>query len=106
MPVINHKATFAPAYQNDPTNYFVLLSHHLCLQPAPVPHHRWGGGCRLWGHERAGHLVAQRDVVQFVEMRQFVSGAGSWDKEQLARSVLAEIPTQLCSYMKRKSFKP
>ena len=55
---------------------------------------------------RSGHLVAQRDIVQFVEMRQFVSGAGRWDKEQLARSVLAEIPTQLCSYMKRKSFRP
>ena len=53
--------------------------------------------------------MAQRDVVQFVEMRQFVSGAGSWDKEQLVRSVLAEILTQHCSYlsyMKRKSFRP
>ena len=51
-------------------------------------------------------MVAERDIVQFVEMKQFVSGGGHWDKEQLAREVLAEIPAQLASYMKKKSFKP
>ena len=53
---------------------------------------------------RSGHLVAERDIVQFVKMEQFVSEDGHWDKEQLARAVLAEIPAQLCSFMKRKSF--
>ena len=47
-------------------------------------------------------MVAQRDIVQFVEMKQFVGGGGHWNKEQLARSVLAEIPAQLSSYMKKK----
>ena len=55
---------------------------------------------------RSGNLVAERDIVQFVEMKQFVSGGGHWNKEQLAREVLAEIPAQLSSYMKKKSFKP
>ena len=55
---------------------------------------------------RSGNLVAERDIVQFVEMKQFLSGGGHWDKEQLARAVLAEIPAQLSSYMKKKSFKP
>ena len=48
--------------------------------------------------------MAERDIVQFVKMKQFVNDGGHWDKEQLARAVLAEIPTQLCSFMKRKSF--
>ena len=48
--------------------------------------------------------MAERDIVQFVKMKQFVSDGGHWDKEQLARAVLAEIPAQLCSFMKRKSF--
>ena len=51
-------------------------------------------------------MVAERDIVQFVEMKQFLTGGGHWDKEQLAREVLAEIPAQLASYMKKKSFKP
>ena len=55
---------------------------------------------------RSGNLVAERDIVQFVEMKQFVSGGGHWNKELLAREVLAEIPAQLSSYMKKKSFKP
>ena len=130
-PVINHVAKFAQAYQNDPTNYFVLLiitdgvitdleetkraiisasSLPLSLIIVGVGDADFGDMNALDSDNsrllRSGHLVAQRDIVQFVEMRQFVSGAGRWDKEQLARSVLAEIPTQLCSYMKRKSFRP
>lgn len=50
--------------------------------------------------------MAERDIVQFVEMKQFVTGGGHWDKERLAKEVLAEIPAQLASYMKKKSFKP
>ena len=122
---------FAQAYQNDPTNNFVLLiitdgvitdleetkraiisasSLPLSLIIVGVGDADFGDMNTLDSDNsrllRSRHLVAQWDVVQFVEMRHFVSGAGSWDKEQLARSVLAEILTQLCSYMKRKSFRP
>ena len=55
---------------------------------------------------RSGGLVAKRDIVQFVEMKQFVLGGGTWNKELLARSVLAEVPNQLASYMKMQSFNP
>ena len=59
----------------------------------------------------AGKL-AVRDIVQFVEMRKFVrSSPGSagdvwWDKETLAKEVLAEIPKQLTGWMKRNGIKP
>ena len=56
-----------------------------------------------------GGLTAQRDIVQFVEMKKFVSGYGAsarWNKEFLAREVLAEIPDQVLGYMKCKNFKP
>jgi len=53
--------------------------------------------------------TAERDIVQFVDMQRFVRGSGaqiSWNKEMLAREVLAEIPDQLVGYMKNKGFKP
>jgi len=53
--------------------------------------------------------TAERDIVQFVEMQKFVTGAGryaTWNKELLAREVLFEIPDQLVGYMKKKGFKP
>ena len=55
---------------------------------------------------RSGSLVAQRDIVQFVELRKFLHANGSWSKEMLAKEVLAEIPDQLLSYMKSKGFQP
>ena len=54
---------------------------------------------------RHNNMVARRDIVQFVELRQFVSGT-YWNKEMLAKTVLAEIPGQLSSWMKMKGFKP
>ena len=54
---------------------------------------------------RHNNLVARRGIVQFVELRQFVRGS-VWSKEILAKHVLAEIPTQLSSWMKMQSFKP
>jgi len=126
-PVINHVAKFARAYQNDPTNYFVLLiitdgiitdleeTKRAIISASGLPLSLIIVGV---GDEdftdmnaldsddsrllRTGNMVAQRDIVQFVEMKQFVSGGGHWNKEQLARSVLAEIPAQLSSYMKKK----
>ena len=54
---------------------------------------------------KCGGLVAARDIVQFVELRNFLQGGG-WSKELLAKAVLAEIPAQLSGWMKLKSLKP
>ena len=54
---------------------------------------------------RHGDLVAKRDIVQFVQLRQFVGGS-YWSKDLLAKNILAEIPAQLSSWMKMKGFKP
>ncbi|XP_025108559.1 copine-8-like [Pomacea canaliculata] len=52
---------------------------------------------------------AERDIVQFVPMRNFV-GRGGDDvaavQERLAKEVLEEIPDQFLSYMKRHNVKP
>jgi len=128
-PVINHVAKFARAYQNDPTNYFVLLiitdgiitdleetkraiiaasGLPLSLIIVGVGNEDFGAMDALDSDDRllrSGGLVAKRDIVQFVEMRKFVSG-GSWNKELLAKAVLAEIPKQLSTYMRMQSFKP
>ena len=57
--------------------------------------------------------LASRDIVQFVEMNRFlvhgqngVNGLPLWSKESLAKSVLAEVPSQVTSWMKNKGFKP
>ncbi len=52
-----------------------------------------------------GSKVAERDIVQFVEMRRFVR-SGRWDKELLAKEVLAEIPGQVTGWMKKRGLKP
>jgi hypothetical protein len=36
--------------------------------------------------------VAARDIVQFVELRKFLKRGNTWDKEDLAKEVLFEIP--------------
>jgi len=48
---------------------------------------------------------AERDMVQFVELRKFVTH-GAWDKDMLAKEVLAELPNQLVTWMKKKGLKP
>jgi hypothetical protein len=132
-PVINHVANFARAYQNDPTNYFVLLiitdgiitdldatkSAVISASSLPLSIIIVGVGSEDFtamddldsDDELLSHngRTAQRDIVQFVEMQKFVSGRGShvtWNKEMLAREVLFEIPDQLVGYMKKKGFKP
>ena len=128
--VIRHVARFARAYQADPTNYFVLLiitdgiitdleeTKRAIISASELPlsliivgvgdedftdMNALDSDDRLL---RSGGLVAKRDIVQFVEMKQFVLGGGAWNKELLARSVLAEVPNQLASYMKMQSFNP
>jgi len=133
-PVINHVANFARAYQHDPSNYFVLLiitdgiitdldatkKAVIYASDLPLSIIIVGVGSedfsamdeldsddQLLAHNGQ---TAKRDIVQFVEMQKFVSGAGShratWNKDLLAREVLAEIPDQLVGYMRAKKFKP
>lgn len=50
--------------------------------------------------------VADRDIVQFVEMQRFVAQNGQVSQSFLAKEVLAEIPDQLVLYMKKRGFEP
>jgi len=133
--VIRHVTRFARAYQNDPSNYFVLLiitdgiitdldptkSAIIDASDLPLSIIIVGVGSEdfsamdeldsddsLLSH---GGRTAKRDIVQFVEMQKFISNTGyhnqvTWNKELLAREVLAEIPEQLVGYMKSKKFQP
>jgi len=129
-PVINHVARFAQAYLADPSNYFVLLiitdgiitdleetkRSIIAASKLPLSIIIVGVGDEDFSAMdaldsddkllRCGSLVAQRDIVQFVELRKFLTGGGRWSKESLARAVLAEIPGQLQGWMKANSFKP
>lgn len=55
-----------------------------------------------------GEKFAERDIVQFVPLKKFLSKDGECIKSQadLAEMVLAEVPMQLCSYMVQNGFKP
>ena len=133
-PVINHVANFARAYQHDPSNYFVLLiitdgiitdldaTKKAVIYASDLPLSIIIVGVGSEDFSAMDELdsddqllthngqTAKRDIVQFVEMQKFVSGGGShhatWNKDLLAREVLAEIPEQLVSYMRAKKFKP
>merc|ERR1712066_1133772 len=105
-PVINHVAKFAAAYQSDPSQYFVLLiitdgiitdfdaTMVAIIKASSLPvsiiivgvgdsdfteMNALDSDDRLLRH---GNLLAKRDIVQFVELRKFVSGA-FWSKELL-----------------------
>ena len=46
----------------------------------------------------SGSSTAKRDIVQFVELNQFMGSLSGWDKEQLAREVLRDqVKTDFCS---------
>jgi hypothetical protein len=132
-PVINHVANFARAFQQDPTNYFVLLiitdgiitdldaTKRAVIEASSLPlsiiiigvgSEDFSAMDELDSDDQLLSIngrTAQRDIVQFVEMQKFISGYGSsarWNKEMLAREVLFEIPEQLVGYMKSKNFKP
>merc|ERR1711892_690780 len=129
-PVINHVAKFAQVYQSDPSNYFVLLiitdgiitdfeeTKDALVNASSLPMSVIivgvgnedfsameildGDDGRLHSHGK----LAKRDIVQFVELRKFVQSGHGWNKELLAKAVLAEIPSQVCSWMKSNGFKP
>lgn len=50
--------------------------------------------------------TAERDIVQFVPMNQFLTGQVVRSQAELAKEVLAEIPEQITGYMRSKGFKP
>ena len=58
------------------------------------------------GRLKSGGMKAERDIVQFVEMRKFAFGTHEWDNAGLAKAVLAEIPKQLVSWMTVRGLKP
>lgn len=55
-----------------------------------------------------GESFAERDIVQFVPLNNFLSEDGPYIKSQadLAEEVLAEIPDQLTNYMIWRGFQP
>jgi hypothetical protein len=130
-PVINHVARFASAVR-DGSEYFVLLiitdgiitdmpqTKAAIVSASILPmsiiivgvgnadfnamDELDGDDVRLSYQGRA----AERDIVQFVPFRNFLGGGGSMHVSQafLAKEVLAEIPDQIISYMKRYNIKP
>eukprot|EP00094_Tigriopus_californicus_P005011 TCALIF_04825-PA protein Name:"Similar to Gusb Beta-glucuronidase (Mus musculus)" AED:0.10 eAED:0.10 QI:0/0/0/0.71/1/1/7/0/1725 len=121
-PVINHVAKFAQAYQ-DGQQYFVLLiitdgiitdleetkSAIVSASDLPMSIIIVGVGKEDFsamealdsdqGLLRAQGRVAARDIVQFVELRKFSQGTGSWNRAALAKDVLAEVPNQVVKSM-------
>ena len=128
-PVINHVQRFAKTYQ-DGKQYFVLLiitdgiitdmdeTINSIIQASGYPMSIIivGVGNEDFSAMEAldsdgkllarGGRIAARDMVQFVELRKFVGPGGVWDKELLAKEVLAEVPKQLISWMKTKGISP
>ena len=128
-PVINHVLNFAKAYQNG-KQYFVLLiitdgiitdmdqtiDSIIHASAFPMSIIIVGVGSEDFSAMEAldadGRLLsrngrtAQRDMVQFVELRKFVGGGGMFDKEMLAKEVLAEVPQQVVRWMKTKGINP
>jgi len=129
-PVIRHVTRFASAYQNDPSNYFVLLiitdgvitdldatkNAVIAASTLPMSIIIVGVGTEDFSAMdeldsddvllSCGDRIAKRDIVQFVELQKFIQPGGGWSKDLLAREVLAEIPDQVVGYMKDKGFKP
>lgn len=128
-PIINHVSTIAAnaATTNNASQYFVLLiltdgeitdldqtrdsivrasSLPLSIIIVGVGPADFGAMTLLDGDDgvlrsTAGEKV-QRDIVQFVPFRDFKDAP----MEALAKSVLAEVPTQLVSYFKMRGFEP
>ncbi len=127
-PVIKHVARFAQAYQ-DGRQYFVLLiitdgiitdidatklaiidasKYPMSIIIVGVGNEDFSAMEALDSDDKLLQFsgrVATRDIVQFVEMRNFVRG-NVWDKELLAKEVLAEIPGQVTGWMKMRGIKP
>jgi len=125
-PIIRHVATFAEAYRQDPSNYFVLLIitdglitdfeetkallRNVSMLPMSiiivgVGDEDFSEMEELDGDD-AKPRSGTRDIVQFVELRRFLLPSGGWSHELLAQSVLAEVPGQVTSWMRSAGFIP
>ena len=129
-PVINHVANFARAYQMDGRQYFVLLiltdgiitdlentiasivaasSLPMSIIIVGVGNEDFSAMEALDSDDKAlksGGISATRDIVQFVELRKFLTSPTSWNKEALAEEVLAEVPDQLVRWMMSRKIMP
>ncbi|KAJ8047872.1 Copine-8 [Holothuria leucospilota] len=132
-PIINHVARFAHAYP-DGSNYFILLiitdgvisdmemtkQSIIAASGLPLSIIIVGVGPADFDAmeelDSDKHLLtfrgrtAERDIVQFVPFRDYVGGIGSGNSQlsqaRLAKDVLAEVPEQLISFMKKKGVVP
>jgi len=133
-PVINHVAREAHQHRRNSSNFFVLLiitdgvitdleaTRTAIIQASALPMSIIiiGVGSEDFSSmdlldsddelltDNQGR-VAERDIVQFVELQRFVSGQGNrtrWNKELLAKEVLEELPDQLVDYMRAKGHHP
>lgn len=129
-PVINHVTRFASTYPNG-DHYFILLiltdgaisdmhdtkeaiiaASHLPISIiiVGIGNADFSSMMELDSDNRTLNLngkFAIRDIVQFVAFRDFLSGADSdWASRELARALLAEVPTQFLAFMKYKNITP
>jgi hypothetical protein len=129
-PVVNHVARVARSFKENPVNYQVLLiitdgvicdmeatksaiisASHLPMSIIiiGVGNEDFAAMDELDSDDallQQGDRTAQRDIVQFVELNRFVCGSRGWDKELLAREVLAELPDQIVGFMKAGGHRP
>jgi len=124
-PIISHVAKFAEAYQQDPSNYFVLLIitdglitdleetkallKRVSMLPMSIIIIGVGDEDFSEMEELDGDGKPRknsRDIVQFVELRKFLLPGGGWSQELLAQSVLAEVPAQVTGWMRSAGFTP
>ncbi|XP_071497871.1 copine-8-like isoform X1 [Diadema antillarum] len=131
-PVINHVARFAQQYP-DGSNYFVLLiitdgvisdmemTKMAVINASKLPMSIIIVGVGPAEFDAMEELdadkqalsyrgsVAQRDIVQFVPFREYItSSGGNTDMSQarLAKDVLAEVPGQVTGFMESKGISP
>uniref|UniRef100_A0A1I8GKN8 C2 domain-containing protein n=1 Tax=Macrostomum lignano TaxID=282301 RepID=A0A1I8GKN8_9PLAT len=128
-PVINHVASMAAAHQTG-AQYFVLLiitdgiitdfekTKQAIIKASSLPmsiiivgvgDEDFSAMEELDSDDkrlRCGSMIAERDVVQFVPLRRFIQG-GSIDRSRyaLAKEVLAELPNQVCEWMRRRGIR-
>jgi len=128
-PVIEHVARFARSYKEGGSNYFVLLivtdgiitdleetkrsivgasTLPMSIIIVGVGNEDFSAMQMLDGDRSrlsTGQTTADRDIVQFVEMRKYLRG-DAFSKSLLAKEVLAEIPNQILGYMQKNGFEP
>ncbi|XP_063953794.1 copine-8-like isoform X1 [Lytechinus pictus] len=131
-PVINHVARFAQQYP-DGSNYFILLiitdgviSDMEMTKMAVISASKLPMSIIIVGVGPAEFdamevldadkqalsfrgQVAQRDIVQFVPFRDYISSTGGnvgLSQARLAKDVLAEVPDQVLGFMKTKGITP